>query len=121
MNAIKLVYKSTTELYQPNQPPEIAKLFKQPEHKYRTRLTENPNNIKMHRNYKKEQAAFNIIQQWNQANNNTWNSYKNYGNLYILKKAMTMKMLEEIKTCTKKKCKTCEIDEHRNYEKYVKR
>ena len=25
--AIKLVYKSTTELYQPNQPPEIAKLL----------------------------------------------------------------------------------------------
>ena len=46
MNEIKLVYKSTTELYQPNQPPEITKLFQQPEHKYTCEIDE-------HRNYEK--------------------------------------------------------------------
>lgn len=120
--AIKLVYKSITENYQSSQPQEITKLFKQQEQRYRTRLTENPNKLKINKNYKKDQAVYSIINQWNLANNETWNTYRNYGNLYVLKKVMKMNMIDAIKTCengARAPCKTCEIDELRDYSKYI--
>ena len=60
-----------------------------------------------------------LLKQQDRVNNST---LKNYGNLYVLKKVMKMNMIDAIKTCengARAPCKTCEIDELRDYSKYI--
>ena len=39
------------------------------------------------------------------------------GNLWSLKNMIKEEVLNEIKTCTEKKCYMCNLDKHVNYEK----
>ena len=72
----------------------------------------------INRHYKKGQAVYNILNEWNKPEND---KYGNMGNLYVLKQELKEDHIDKIKKCDKKICKLCEIDINRNYEKYMQK
>ena len=115
-DSILMVYKSTTELSKPQQPPEINKLFQSDEKPYNTRLGWNKNKININRNLKHGQAIYNIIKEWNKPEND---KYGNLGNQYVCKQELKEDHLNKIKICEQNNCKLCELDINRNYKKYM--
>ena len=117
-DCIQMVYKSTTELTKPIQPPEINKLFQSDNKIHNTRLGWNTNRIRINSKYKKGQTMYNIINEWNKHDNQ---KYGNMGNLFVLKQELKEDYLNNIKPCEKTNCKLCELDINRNYKKYMEK
>ena len=105
----------TSRHVQPKAIQEI--LFKSSESGRNTRLHDDESKIKIHHEYKKGQAFYNIINEWNK----TKTDHRMAGNLWSLKKMLKDSVLEELNICTRKNCTTCELDSKWNYERYMRR
>ena len=116
--AVKFVYKNKLELLQSLQPKAIKDLINPnvPIVKA-TRAARDFTKIKINKDYKKGQCIYNLLDIWNKADIN----HKNAGNLWWLRRQQKIDFIDSIETCMVKNCKTCEIDENRNYEKYMNR
>ena len=102
----------------PHQPLEINKLFKREPISHNTRLGWNKNKLKINRKYKKGNALYSILSEWNKPENDI---YGNLGNIYLVKKVLKEEHINKIKNCDLKKCKLCELDSRRNYKKYMEK
>ena len=111
--AVKFVYKYVSELYIYEQPLAIRKIILNVSKNERTRIHDDKSKIKMKNNFKAGQCMFNLIDTWNK----TKKQYRMAGNLWSLKNMIKEEVLNEIKTCTEKKCYMCNLDKHVNYEK----
>ena len=47
--------------------------------------------------------------------------FGNLGNIYLVKKVLKEEHINKIKNCDLKKCKLCELDSRRNYQKYMEK
>ena len=116
--AIKFVFMNLSDTSRHVQPKAIQEiLFKSSESGRNTRLHDDESKIKIHHEYKKGQAFYNIINEWNK----TKTDHRMAGNLWSLKKMLKDSVLEELNICTRKNCTTCELDSKWNYERYMRR
>ena len=115
-----LVYRSTNEVTRSHQPAEINKLLKRDPIKYNTRLGWNKNIIKINRKYKKGDALYSILTEWNKPENDI---YGNLGNISVVKEELKEEHINKITICIKPNCKLCEMDNTRMklYEKYIQK
>ena len=119
-DCILLVYRSTNEVTRSHQPAEINKLLKRDPIKYNTRLGWNKNIIKINRKYKKGDALYSILTEWNKPENDI---YGNLGNISVVKEELKEEHINKITICIKPNCKLCEMDNTRMklYEKYIQK
>ena len=111
---IKMVFKNKFDPMSINQPTAIRELFMTKENN-RARLYKNMNKIKIPSYYKKENCLYNIIDNWNSSDP----EIKDSGNLWILKKKLKQCYLNSLPICDHINCKTCQLDENKDYEKYM--
>ena len=114
--AVKFIFKNKNELYRDQQPERLRNLISNDPNTRTTRLTDDYYKIKIQREFKKGQALYDIISEWNSAEV----AIKASGNMLSLKRQIRNhnKSLEK---CPKKECVICKKDQNRNYEKYMKK
>ena len=116
--ATKFVYKNLNVTSKDQQPRAISDiLFKRNTNLRSLRMYDDEAKIKIDGKFFKGQCFFNILDNWNNSNQET----KQAGNLFSLKQMLNEKMNNEIEMCKKKSCFQCDIDSGRNYSMYMKK
>ena len=114
--AVKFIFKNKNELYRDQQPEILRNLILNDPNIRTTRLTDDYYKIKIHRDYKKGHALYDIISEWNSAEV----AIKASGNMQSLKRQIR-NYNNSFEKCPQKECVICKKDQHRNYEKYMKK
>ena len=114
--AVKFIFKNKNELYRDQQPEILRNLISNDPNIRTTRLTDDYYKIKIHRDYKKGHALYDIISEWNSAEV----AIKASGNMQSLKWQIRNN-IKSFEKCTQKECVICKKDLHRDYEKYMKK
>ena len=108
------MFKNKNELYKNKQPKTINEILTKECLTRETRQSNDYYKIKINNEYKKGQAIYNIIQEWNNAEL----ELKQSGNIKILKRSIK-EYNKNYKQCIKKDCVICLKDNHRDYLKYM--
>ena len=114
METIKFIFKNTNELTRHQQPEAIKEIIFKSQ-KTRTRLSNDPNKIRIPNEYKKDHCFYNMIDTWNKSKN----EYKMAGNLWSLKTMLKNDYANDIELCKMENCETCKIDQKRDYSRYM--
>ena len=112
----KLIYKNIHELYKEQQPEALRNLIINETCTRATRHSDGYNKIKIKKEFKKGNAIYDIISEWNSAER----TIKDSGNLKSLKRQIKDRA-SEYEKCKKKDCVICKKDMNRDYEKYMKK
>ena len=114
--AIKFIFKNKNELYRDQQPERLRNLISNDPNTRTTRLTDDYYKIKIQREFKKGQALYDIISEWNSAEV----AIKASGNMLSLKRQIK-NHYNSLEKCPMKECVICKKDLHRDYEKYMEK
>ena len=112
--AIKMVYKNKYEPLSNTQPLAIKDLLI-PHNHDSIRLYHDQNNIKIPDYYKKNHCFYNMINVWN----NSSGEARMAGNIWSLKRSLKSELTQSLQPCVIRNCKICQIDENRDYQKYM--
>ena len=112
----KLVFKNKFDPSYMDQPLAVRELINFPDSNI-DRLYADKNRIKIPNHYKNGHCFYNILNSWN----NSDNDYKMAGNLYSLKKMIKEDITNSHPPCTIKNCHICDLDKGRCYQRYMSR
>ena len=110
----KLVYKHKYDPSCNEQPIAIGELLKSEQHNS-SRLYDDLNKIKIPSSYKSDHCFYQIINTWNQMDNDV----KMSGNLWSLKRRLKEEHIQSLQQCNINNCSICKLDKNRNYQKYM--
>ena len=97
-----------------DQPLAVRELINFPDSNI-DRIYADKNRIKIPNHYKNGHCFYNILNSWN----NCENDYKMAGNLFSLKKMIKDDFTKSHPPCTIKNCHICDLDKGRCYQKYM--
>ena len=114
--AVKLIYRNKSELYRNEQPEILRNLISNDPNARSTRLTDDYYKIEVHGEFKKGQALYDLISEWNSAEI----AIKASGNMQSLKRQIRNHNTSLVK-CPKKESVICQKDQNKDHEKYMKK
>ena len=110
----KFVYKHKYDPSRNEQPIAIGELLNSEQHNS-SRLYDDLNKIKIPSSYKSDHCFYQIINTWNQMDNDV----KMSGNLWSLKRRLKEEQIQSLQQCDINNCNICKLDKNRNYQKYM--